>query len=218
MSFFDINNVIFNAFGYPVSYLEFTGTILGAVSIWFSARANIWSFPIGLVYVVLFFFLAFQVQLYPDMFLQVFFFITNLIGWWRWANPKPGEEDKKKELRVSYLRRSEFIAIFVAGVGGTVALGLSASRLHEWLPLVFSKPSSFPYLDSWVTVMSIFATFLMIEKKVESWIIWILVDIVACYIYFSRGLILISLEFAGFCALAAYGLWHWMREHKSYTP
>ncbi|MEP7318597.1 MAG: nicotinamide mononucleotide transporter family protein [Panacibacter sp.] len=58
-----------------MSYIEFFGVLSGLISVWLSARANIWSWPTGIVNIVLSFFLYFQIQLYPDMFLQVFFFI-----------------------------------------------------------------------------------------------------------------------------------------------
>ena len=77
MQFFDIENIFFTTLGYEMSYLEFFGTIAGAVAIWLSAKAIVWSWPIGIINVVLFFFLFYQVQLYPDMFLQVFFFVDH---------------------------------------------------------------------------------------------------------------------------------------------
>src|SRR5882762_1859133 len=101
MDFFSIEKIALTVFGYPLSYLELFGWISGIVAVVLSARANLWSWPIGIINVTLSFFLFFQVQLYPDMFLQIFYFITNLIGWWRWANPKQGEENKKQELKVS---------------------------------------------------------------------------------------------------------------------
>ncbi|MDL5050885.1 nicotinamide riboside transporter PnuC [Oscillatoria amoena NRMC-F 0135] len=111
------------------------------------------------------FFLFYQVQLYPDMFLQVFFFITNVMGWWRWAHPKPFEEDRKRELKVSYMEVRQLLLLTALGLVGTFLSGTLASRLHEWFPTIFNKPSAFPYLDSFVTVMSIITTFLMIQKK-----------------------------------------------------
>lgn len=199
-----------------MSYLEFFGTLAGFVAVALSARGNIWSWPIGLINVTLFFFLFYQVQLYPDMFLQVFFFVTNVMGWWRWANPAVGEEDKKKELRVSRMHAKQFVTIVLTGIIGTIVLGTLASRLHEWLPVVFSKPSAFPYLDSFVTVMSVVATFLMIQKKFECWIIWIGVDAIATYMYFMKGIRFVGVEYLVFCFLAAYGLITWMREYRLY--
>jgi nicotinamide mononucleotide transporter len=216
MSFFNIDNIFFEVWGYPMSYLEFFGTIAGGIAVWLSAKANIWSWPIGIVNVVLFFFLFYQVQLYPDMFLQVFFLVTNLIGWWRWANPKPGEEDRKKELRVSFMRWQQFALLSVTGLIGTYLVGTFAKNLHEIFPVVFNKPSAFPYADSFVTVMSIVTTFFMIQKKIESWIIWIIVDTIAAYLYFAKGIKFVGIEYIVFCFIAAYGLWHWVREYRSY--
>jgi len=216
MSFFDIDNIFFVIWGYPMSYLEFFGTIAGFIAVGLAARAHIWSWPIGLINVVLFFFLFFQVQLYPDMFLQIFFFVTNLMGWWRWAHPKPGEEDRKQELRVSFLQPRQFVMLSAIGLVGTLLMGTFAKNLHELVPSVFSKPSAFPYLDSFVTVMSITTTFFMIQKKIESWIIWILVDVIATYMYFAKGIKFVGVQYLVFCFMAAYGLWNWVREYRSY--
>lgn len=214
MKFFDIDSIFFTALGYPMSYLEFFGTVAGGIAVWLSAKANIWSWPIGIINVVLFFFLFYQVQLYPDMFLQIFFFVTNLLGWWRWAHPKAGEEDRKKELKVSFMQRKQFVLIVFIGLFGTYLFGTFAKNLHELFPTVFSLPSAFPYADSFVTVMSIITTFLMIQKKVECWIIWIIVDIIATYLYFAKGIKFVGIEYLVFCFLASFGLWNWIQEYK----
>ncbi|MGC4020596.1 MAG: nicotinamide riboside transporter PnuC [Cyclobacteriaceae bacterium] len=217
MSFLNNQNIFFTVLGYPMSYLEFFGVIFGLVAVTLSAKANIWSWPIGIVNVVLAFFFYYQIQFYPDMLLQIFFFVTNLIGWWRWANPKPEEEDKKKELRVSFMKPQQLIWISVAGIIGTLFSGYLASRLHEWFPQWFTLPSAFPYGDSFILVMSIITTFLMIQKKIECWIIWIIIDIVATILYFTKGAKFYGVEYFVLTILAAFGLWHWIKEHRSYN-
>lgn len=216
MEFFNIEFIFFEIWGYPMSYLEFFGTVAGGIAVWLAARANIWSWPIGLINVTLFFFLFFQVQLYPDMFLQAFFFVTNLIGWWRWAHPKPEEEDKRNELRISFMPIRQLVVFSASGVVGTILMGAFSSNLHDWFPVVFNQPSAFPYLDSFVTVMSIVATYLMIQKKVECWVVWIVVDVVATSLYFAKGIKFVGIEYLAFCFIAAFGLWKWMKEYKSY--
>lgn len=218
MRFFDIDNIFFEALNYPMSYIEFFGTIAGAVAIWLSAKANVWSWPIGIINVILFFFLFYQVQLYPDMFLQIFFFVTNLVGWWRWTHPGKMEEDRKHELRVSYMKPKQILMLSILGIAGTFLFGTFAENIHEIFPDVFPRPSAFPYLDSFVTVMSIITTFLMIQKKIESWIFWIIIDLIATYMYFVKGIKLVGIEYLAFCFIAAFGLWNWIREHRSYEP
>jgi nicotinamide mononucleotide transporter len=216
MSFFDKNHIFFEAWGYAVSYIEFFGLISGVVAVVLSAMANVWSWPVGIINVVLSFFLFFQVQLYPDMFLQVFFFVTNLIGWWRWLHPNQGEEDRRNELRVSYMRLSQLAITVGTSLVGTILLGLFASNLHALFPVIFAKPSAAPFLDSFITVMSIVTTFYMIQKKIESWIIWVVVDMIATYLYYVRDIKLYSLLYFVLTVVAVYGFWHWRREFKTY--
>jgi nicotinamide mononucleotide transporter len=217
LKFFDLQNIFFTILGYPISYLEFFGLISGLVAVVLSSLANIWSWPLGIINVTLSFFLFFQVQLYPDMFLQIFFFVTNVMGWWRWTHPKLGEEDTHKQLKVSFLPYRKLIIYTLISVAGTITMAFFAKNLHEWLPLIFTKPSASPYLDSFITIMSVMATFLMIQKRAECWIIWVLVDVVATYLYFVRDIKFYSLMYFAFCIIASFGFWNWWREYKSYS-
>ncbi|MCO5235884.1 MAG: nicotinamide riboside transporter PnuC [Chitinophagaceae bacterium] len=214
--FFSVHTEFFHLLNYSMSYLEFFGVIFGLLAVWLSARAVIWTWPVGLLNIVLAFILYYQVQLYPDMFLQSFFFVTNLVGWWRWAHPKPGEENRKQQLKVSFLKKNQLVLTLFSGIGGTLILGKLASGLHQWLPAIFPLPSAYPYVDSFILVMSVIATFFVIQKKIESWIIWIAVDIVATLLYFIKGVKFYSLEYFIFTLIAGFGLWHWIREYKSY--
>ena len=216
MSFFDINNIFFTVLDYPMSYVEFFAVISGLIAVGLSAIANIWSWPIGIINVFLSAFFYYQIQLYPDMFLMVFFFVTNLIGWWRWANPKPGEEDKNKELKVSFMKWKQFAVLSVTGFIGTYLVGTLASNLHEWLPYLFNLPSAYPFADSFLLVMSVITTFFMIQKKIECWIIWIVVDIVATYLYFLKGAKFFAVEYLVFTLIAIFALWNWIKEYRSY--
>ena len=150
------------------------------------------------------------------MFLQVFFFVTNIMGWWRWGHPAQSEADKKQELKVSYIPAKQLFIFSLAGLVGTLIFGNFASHLHELVPIIFSKPSAFPYIDSFVTVMSIVATYLMVQKKVECWAVWILVDVIATAMYFVKEIKFLSAEYLVFCFLAAYGLRTWIKENRSY--
>jgi nicotinamide mononucleotide transporter len=216
MNFFDQQSIFFTLLDYPMSYLEFFGTIAGAIAVWLSARAHVWSWPIGIINVILLFFLFFQIQLYPDMFLQIFFFITNILGWWRWTHPKVGEEDRKNELRIS--RMSPFLLgwTVVLVIAGTIGSGLLAGNLHVWLPFIFSQKSAFPFADSFVTVLSILAQYWMLHKKVECWAMWIVADVVATYLYFLKEVKFLGLEYLVFCFIAGMGFYNWWKEYNSY--
>jgi nicotinamide mononucleotide transporter len=217
MKFFDHQSAFFTLWGYTMSYLEFFGTLAGALAVLLSAKGKIMSWPLGLINVTLFFFLFYQIQLYPDMFLQVFFFFTNILGWWRWSHPLKIEEDKKKELRVSFTSKKVLALLCLAGFIITFLFGLFASKLHVLIPNLFQQPSAFPYLDSFVTIMSIVATYLMVQKKVECWLVWLAVDIVATGLYFSKGIYFVGAEYFVFCIIATFGFIRWRKEAFIYA-
>jgi nicotinamide mononucleotide transporter len=217
MSFLDINNIFFHILGYAMSYVEFFGTLAGLIAVYLSARANAWSWSVGIINVILLFFLFFQVQLYPDMFLQVYFLITNLLGWWRWKHPLPGEADRKSELKISLLSKVQIVISLAFLICGTWISGTTASRLNEWLPMIFSKPSAYPFLDSFVLICSILAQYWMLHKKPECWILWILADVVATWLYFMKDIRFLSLEYLLFCFIAGYGWLSWIREKRTYS-
>ena len=84
MNFFEIKNIAFQIWDYPISFVELIGTLFGLASVYFASRANILTWGTGIVNEVFLFILFFQVQLYADMFLQVYFFIVTIYGWYNW--------------------------------------------------------------------------------------------------------------------------------------
>ncbi len=149
------------------------------------------------------------------MFLQLFFFATYLRGWWRWTHPGVGEQTQKAALRVTRMPTRQLLVWLVVGVSATGVLGTFATNLHAWFPVLFSQPSAFPYLDSFTTVMSIVGTFLMIDKRVECWYVWLAVDLLLTYMYFVKGIKFVAFEYLVFCFIAAFGAWNWTREYQA---
>lgn len=218
LSFFDINTTLFTFWGYQMSYLECFGTIFNLWCVWLTAKNKILCWPIGLVGVVLFMFLFYQIQLYSDFIEQIYFLVTGFYGWILWHNLRATkkEENKNKRLKISRnsLRTNSIYAAVV--VFGTIVMGYFIGRVHLYLPNFFPEPASFPYLDAFTTVMSFVATILLAKKKIESWYLWILVDIIGVGLYFVKDVKFISLEYLIFLVIATKGLIDWTKEHKTY--
>lgn len=212
-SWFNIDFTVFTILGYHMSLLELIATISGGIAVALSAIENVWSWIIGLVNVVLAFFMFYQIQLYPDIFLQVFFFVTNIIGFWQWKFPKESEANARNELKISKLSVRNFSILTAFGVFGTLLMGTFSSNLHHLAPKLFTLPSAFPYMDSFTTVMSIVATFMLIRKKVEAWWIWLGVDIIYTYMYYVKDVKLYSLLYFVFVIIAAFGAIEWTKRY-----
>ncbi|HTD98704.1 MAG TPA: nicotinamide riboside transporter PnuC [Mucilaginibacter sp.] len=202
-----IDHTLVTVFGYPLSYIEFVGTVTGLISVWLATKSNIWTWPTGLINVTCFFLIFFQVRLYADMFLQVYFFITSIYGWIIWKS-----DNEYSEIRI--LSKTQRISLSMITIISTVIIGFIVKNIHLILPSIFNKPASYPFPDTFVAVMSIVATILLAQRKLENWILWILVDVLSVILYAKKMVVFISIEYFVFLCLATAGLFTWLKIMK----
>jgi len=203
-----LDYIVFELWGYPMSFIEIFGTLTGLVTVWLAARNNIYTWPFGLVNVSSFFVIFWQVNLYADMFLQLYFFAMSVYGWIYW------HRQKNAMRKISLVSNRKRFWTFLWMVVLTLLLGFVISRINIWLPAIFKKPAAYPYFDAYTTVLSIVATVWMARRVIESWVLWILVDIVAIVLYYLKGIKLVSIEYFIYMIMSTYGLVAWIKEYK----
>ena len=208
MNFFGIDNVAFQIWGYPVSYVELIGTLFGLASVYFASRANILTWPTGIVNEIFLLLLFFQVQLYADMFLQIYFLGITIFGWYNWKTG-PG----KNKITETTTR----VRIYLASVIliGSLLAGILFKNIHTYLPQYFKIPAAYPFTDSFIMVSSIVATVLLAKKKIENWYLWIAIDIICVLLYYRKATYFLSIEYFIFLGLAIYGLYNWKKQLKN---
>lgn len=205
MSLFNINNIAIEVIGYQISYVELIGTLFGLISVYLATKTSILTWVTGIINELFLFILFFQVQLYADMFLQAFFFLVTLYGWYNWKQIPKQNGITTTELKTKFW-------LLIAIVAGTTIFGFLISNIHLYLPQYFKIEASYPYGDSFVMVLSIIAIFLLAQKKIETWYLWILVDIVCVFLFFKKGIVFLGLEYIIFLGLATYGLLNWKKK------
>lgn len=212
LAFFDVNNIAFTLLGYPISWLELVGTIFNLACVILVARRNILTWPVGIIAVVLFGILFYQINLYADVIEQVYYLITGVVGWYLWASVKRNERDKKDK-KVLITTNSLFENItWIAAIAATSAVAAWAlTNVHIWLPAFFPEPASLPAIDATTTIMSFVAQFLMMRRRLENWYLWIIVDVVAIWLYWYKGVPFVALLYLAFLVNAFYGLASWKR-------
>lgn len=205
---FDVNTIAFTTLGYPMSYVELIGTIFNLWSVVLVARNRILTWPVGIIGVVFFLCLFYQINLYSDTLEQVYYLIASVYGWWYWARRGSAERGGDQLMRFSQ-RRVLWVCI-VATLALSVVLGFITSHLSDWMPAFFPTPASFAYLDALTTIMSFTATLLMAQRRIECWIYWISVDIIGIGLYYAKGVHFIAFLYVLFLFLAISGLVSWL--------
>jgi nicotinamide mononucleotide transporter len=211
-----VDTVAFTVIGYPMSWIELIGTLLNLWCVWLVVRNKILNWPVGLVGVVLFGILFWQIRLYADLFEQAYFFATGVWGWWVWSHPRMRTaEDEHGELAISRLHPRQYAVYGAVIVTATLAVTWVMANLHLLLPALFPEPAAYPLLDSLTTVMSFAAQFMLVRRQLENWVLWIGVDIIGIGLYWAKDVRLVSLLYVVFLCMAIRGLISWRREHTA---
>ncbi|GAK53561.1 nicotinamide mononucleotide transporter PnuC [Candidatus Moduliflexus flocculans] len=208
LEWFSVNKIIFTILNYPMSYIEFVGTIFYLWSVWLIARRNILTWPVGIVSVLLYMALFYQIQLYSDTVEQVYYLIASAYGWWRWLTPNKAT-GKAIPVRWSSWRVAAVWIVVTAIVSALT--GLLMSRIHLLAPTWFPQPASLPYLDALTTIMSFSAMWLMAQKRIESWVYWIIVDVIGIGLYYVKDVRFVALLYVILLGMAINGLFSWIR-------
>ena len=180
-----------------MSWIEAVATVAGVLCVWLLVRQNIWNFFFGIIQVALSAWVFYQQRLFSDAILQVFYVALNLYGWWHWS--RGGD---RAELPVTRMTRQAMVSWSVAVVILTAVWGTFAN---------VQLNAAAPYVDGFILVASLVAQWLTAQKRLESWWVWILVDIVAIPLYASRGLYFFAGLYVVFLVLCIHGYREWRR-------
>nr|WP_315401166.1 nicotinamide riboside transporter PnuC [uncultured Duganella sp.] len=178
-----------------ITPLEAAANAVMAVSIVLAGRNNVHSWWLGVVGCSMFAVLFYTTRLYADVALQLFFIVTCLIGWRRWAGGGAGAP-----LPISSARPELLGALSLAGLVATAAYGF---MLQAW------TDAYAPFIDSAVLMFSVIAQLLLMGRRVQTWPFWLLVNTVSIPLYASRGLYLTAALYAAYWvnALASWLFW-----------
>jgi len=205
VEFFSVNNIAFEVLNYELSYVELIATAFGLLAVYWASKENIWTWPASIINVTTLFILLYQFQLYADMFLQIYFLILTLYGWYYWRKPKEEREIRNTSNQMLVI----YSIIFVIG---TIGIGKLMSGIHIQLPTYFPQPASFPYGDAFTTTGSIIAMIMLSRKQIENWLVWIIVDIVSIILYYQKGILFLAAEFGIFMVICIFGYYNWRKQ------
>lgn len=181
-----------------MSALEIAAFVLGVINVALVVRRSIWNFPFALAMVALYARIFFDAKLYSDALLQLFFFAVNLYGWWAWSRAAARAGDIVVERLGLRAQLS-----WAAGTG--LAIVIWASLVQRY------TDASLPWWDASVAIISVAAQIMQSRRLIDSWVLWIGVDILSIGLYAVKGLWLTMVLYLVFLVLAVWGLIDWRR-------
>lgn len=181
---------------WPLSMTEVLGFSTGGACVWLVVREHLWNWPLGLANNILFFLLFWKSRLFADMGLQVIYFALGVYGWLHWRSAGVGSR-----LQISRTRFAEWLALGCFVLVATWSLRLA----------LLSVQGAAPFWDALTTALSLAAQYLLCQKRLENWWLWILADLIYVPLYLARQLPLTAVLYAVFLAMCLFGLRQWKR-------
>ena len=183
--------------------LNFNWSVIECVAVFFSilyvilaTQESIWCWGAAVISVSLYIYICFSAQLYAETGLQVFYLLMAFYGYYIWNK-------KKQSLQISEWSIGKHLFIITIGAILTFLLGFFIS--------IYTS-AKMPIIDSFTTVFSVFATYMVVKKILGNWLYWIVIDIVSIYLYYSRDLHLTSLLFIAYTIIAITGYLSWIKK------
>ena len=185
-------------------WLEIIANAINLTAIFRATHNSIHTWWTGILGCALFGWLFFTSQLYADVTLQMFFIITSALGWWHWLHDH-GIRAARPITRTA-----------PAELGIILALAALSALGYGWILHSFTDAYA-PFIDSAVLALSVAAQFLLMRRKLETWVFWFAVNSLAVPLFASRELWITAFFYTLFWINAPIGFFRWQREMKS-TP
>lgn len=180
-----------------VNPLELAATLVTLACVILGVKRSLWQFPVGIVGTAIFFVVVWQAQLWANAALQVFFVFVQLYGWWYWLR---GFNGKRPPIRTANRVRvaiSVVIALVVAWAGSWALTDLTDFDLA--------------FTDAATLSVSVVAQYLLDRKYLETWPVWLVVNVASIWLYGHAGMWLFTGLYVFFFFNAFWGWWEWRK-------
>lgn len=159
-----------------------------------AAHGSIWCWPFGIAGAILYIAFDFQLMYYQDALLQCYYVAAGIYGWYYWRSS--ASTNTAPYSSVSTLKILPPIALCSVLV---LPLGWAFSKLGN----------AYSYLDATTTLFSFLATWYTARKVLQSWLLWIAINLVLAVQYHLKVAHITSALYLLLAGIAVHGFIRW---------
>lgn len=185
--------IAFYFLNYKATILEHIGVLTSYICTILVVQQKKENFYFAIISTICFSILFFKEHLYGSMLTNMYFIGISIYGIYSWNKIQ-------KVQTITSIKTVLYYAIFsiISYIVCVIGFRLLGGK--------------FVLLDTSILFISIVANILMVHKKVEHWYLWILVNIISIYVYFSNGLYYLGIQFTYFLINAFIGIYMWRKK------
>ncbi|MBR39745.1 MAG: nicotinamide mononucleotide transporter [Flavobacteriaceae bacterium] len=181
--------------------LEFLAFWFGIISVVFAKKQNILVYPTGIICTIITMYLMYRVSLLGHILVNLLYTIISFFGWWNWSRRENNDlVVKVSKFTSNDLTKSLLIFFFIVFV---------AYFAHDFFATNFE--GQIKELDILTSGIFVTAMWLMANKKLENWILWIIGNVITIPLYLSSDKIILSIQYIIFTILAVQAYIEWKK-------
>ena len=181
--------------------LEFLAFWFGIISVVFAKKQNILVYPTGIICTIITMYLMYKVSLLGHILVNLLYTIISFFGWWNWSRRENNDlVVKVSKFTSNDLTKSLLIFFFIVFV---------AYFAHDFFATNFE--GQIKELDILTSGIFVTAMWLMANKKLENWILWIIGNVITIPLYLSSDKIILSIQYVIFTILAIQAYIEWKK-------
>lgn len=192
---------------FELNPLDIITTLLGLAYILLEYKASIWLWAVGFVMQALDIVLYYDKGLYADCAMEFYYIGMTIYGFWVWKFGRKKNQQQDADLPVTHFKKN----LILPWVLGTLAIW---AVLWYWLVQI---GSTVPVADAFTTALSFVGIWALARKYLEQWLIWIVVDVVTCVLYFYKGIPFKASLYGLYIVIAVFGYIRWRKMMKEAT-
>lgn len=185
--------------------IEIIAAIIGLTYLFLEYKANVWLWPVGILMSLFYVVIFFHGKFYADAAVYLYYIGANTYGLVKWTQSRRKLQDggtTTDEMPITHTPKRQLLPLAAAAI--------ALWGLLYWVLSTFTD-SPVPLGDAFTTSLSIVAMWMLAQKYLEQWLLWIVINLVSTVLYFWKGLYPTGVLFIFYVIVAVMGYFRWKR-------
>ncbi len=185
-------------------FLDILGFVVGLVYLILEYKASIWLWLASIVMPAIDMVLYYKAGLYADFGMAIYYCLAGVYGYmsWKWFKRSDQRSERRGERPVTRYKRAHILPS---------AAALLLLWFGIWWMLTHWTNSTVPVADAFTTALSIVALWALAQKYAEQWLLWLVVDVVCCILYVTKGIPFKAAIYGLYTVVAIFGYRKWLK-------
>ena len=176
---------------------EIVAVVFGIAYVLLAAKESLWAWFFAFFGTLIYTILFWDGALLSSALLNFYYMIMAVYGFVLWRGGGSSEN-----LAITSWTVSKNITVIILGVIVSFVVGYLSATYTQ---------AKFAYLDAFVMIFSVIATWMLANKVLENWLFWIVIDSAAVVLYLKSGYHATIVLFMLYIILAVYGYFSWRK-------